>query len=389
MGDKMKYREFGPFGGAYVSEMLRKPIDELKAAYGKVKKDKKFLKEYKDLLVNYAGRPTAVTELPVISKKLGCRVFLKREDLLHGGAHKTNNVLGQALLAGRMKKRRIVAETGAGQHGVATAMVGAKLGFDVTVYMGAVDMERQQPNVQRMKLFGAEVIPVTAGLATLKEAVSEALRDWSASYEDSYYLLGSVSGPDPYPEIVRDFQKVIGKEARQQIIKRTGRLPDVAMACVGGGSNATGFFHAFLKDKKVKLFAVEAGGHSAKIGENSASLTYGRPGILHGAKTMLLQDAEGQVAHAHSIAAGLDYPGVGPELANYVREGRIGVMTANDEEAVAACKELCRLEGILPALESAHALAALIKHKNKFKGKICFINLSGRGDKDLKTLGEH
>jgi len=384
----MKYRTFGPYGGAYVSELLRLPIDELKLAYQKVKGDKKFQKEYKDLLENYAGRPTAVTELPTLGKKLGCRIFLKREDLLHGGAHKTNNALGQALLAKRMKKRRIVAETGAGQHGVATAMVGAKLGFDVTVYMGAVDMERQQPNVQRMKLFGAEVIPVTAGLATLKEAVSEALRDWSSTYEDSYYLLGSVSGPDPYPEIVRDFQKVIGKEARRQIVKQAGRLPDVGLACVGGGSNATGFFYGFLKDKKVKLYAVEAGGHSAQLGQNSASLRYGKPGILHGAKTMLLQDAEGQVAHAHSIAAGLDYPGVGPELAYYVDEGRIGVMTAKDDEALAACKELCRLEGILPALESSHALAALVKHKKQFRGKICFINLSGRGDKDLKTLGE-
>ncbi len=345
-----------------------------------------FNNELEQLFTQYGGRPTPLTFCPRISRELGPRIYLKREDLVHGGAHKFNNVIGQALLARRMGKPRLIAETGAGQHGVATAMAGAALDLDVTVYMGRVDIQRQQLNVFRMRLMGAEVVPVDAGAATLKDAVNEALRAWVANVEDTHYCLGSVVGPDPYPRMVRDFQKVIGEELRAQALEREERVPDVAIACVGGGSNAMGTFYPLRADD-TRLIGVEAGGHGTDTAEHAASLTAGDPGVLHGALSYLLQDEDGQVQEPHSVSAGLDYPGVGPEHAHYKDQGRAEYVTATDDEALAATRWLCRAEGILPALEPAHALAHLREVGPTLdEDEIVVVTLSGRGDKDVHTL---
>jgi tryptophan synthase beta chain len=376
---------FGPFGGRYVPEILMPALRELEAAYEGVKSDLRFQRELRRYFSDYGGRPTPL----YFAKRLtewagGARIYLKREDLVHGGAHKFNNALGQALLAKAMGKERLIAETGAGQHGVATAMAGAVLGLKTEVYMGAVDMERQEMNVFRMKLLGATVHPVKTGTATLKDAINEALRDWATNVRSTYYLIGSVVGPHPYPMIVRDFQRVIGDELKGQILRRERRLPDVIIACVGGGSNAIGTFHPFVDDEDVKLLGVEAGG-SAK--GHAASIARGRVGVLHGAKTLILQDEWGQVLDAHSIAAGLDYPAVGPEHALYRHVERAEYMTVTDEQALDAFHKLSKLEGILPALESAHAVyAAVGQAKQLGKDGLIAVTLSGRGDKDLETV---
>lgn len=375
---------FGRFGGRFVPETLMAALDELEAAWGRALADPSFGAELAELLADYAGRPTPLYLARNFSAAAGGRVYLKREDLLHGGAHKTNNVLGQMLLARRMGKTRVVAETGAGQHGVAVAMAGALFRLPVEVYMGVEDMARQRVNVERMHLCGATVRPVETapGRGTLKDAVSEALRDWTTNVRTTYYLLGSVAGPYPYPAVVRDFQKVIGREARAQILATEGRLPDAVVACVGGGSNAIGIFDAFLGDAGVRLVGVEAGGDGVRHG---ASLGGGREGIFQGARTMVLQDADGQIEEAHSVSAGLDYPGVGPQHAQLHRTGRADYVTATDAEAVAAFRLLARAEGIIPALESAHALAHVLK-MNLGSGDVVVLNLSGRGDKDLATV---
>lgn len=375
---------FGRFGGRFVPETLMAALDELEAAWGHALADPSFKAELARLLADYAGRPTPLYLARNFSAAAGGKVYLKREDLLHGGAHKTNNVLGQMLLARRMGKTRVVAETGAGQHGVAVAMAGALFRLSVEVYMGVEDMARQRVNVERMRLCGATVQPVETapGCGTLKDAVSEALRDWTTNVRTTYYLLGSVAGPYPYPAVVRDFQKVIGREAREQILAVEGRLPDAVVACVGGGSNAIGIFDAFLGDAGVRLVGVEAGGDGVRHG---ASLGGGREGIFQGARTMVLQDADGQIEEAHSVSAGLDYPGVGPQHAHLHRTGRADYVTATDAEAVAAFRLLARVEGIIPALESAHALAHVLK-MNLGSGDLVVLNLSGRGDKDLATV---
>jgi len=388
---------YGRFGGQYIPEILMPAVQELEQAYLNACGDDGFQAELADLLRTYVGRPTPLTFAARLTAELGgARIFLKREDLAHTGAHKINNALGQALLAKRMGKRRLVAETGAGQHGVAAATVAALLGLECVVYMGSLDVARQQPNVQRMKLLGAEVHPVESGSRTLKDAVNEAIRDWVSHVQDTYYLLGSALGPHPYPLMVRDFQSVIGREARQQILEQAGRLPDVAVACVGGGSNAIGLFSAFLDDPEVALVGVEAGGrgiasrqHAARFGDP----VIGRPGVLHGTLTYLLQDADGQVLPTHSISAGLDYPAVGPEHAFLFESGRVRYTHATDEEALLAFQRLARSEGILPALESSHALAEAIRLAPQLpEESILLVNLSGRGDKDLDTalraLGE-
>jgi tryptophan synthase beta chain len=378
---------FGRFGGCFVPEVLAPPLRELEGAFEAVKKDTGFHDRLNRLLRDYAGRPTPLYPADRLSREAGARVYLKREDLLHGGAHKTNNALGQALLAQRMGKKRLIAETGAGQHGCAVAMAGAMLGFEVEIYMGARDMERQRPNVERMRFCGARVIPVSAGQATLKEAINSALRDWTERFRDTHYLLGSVTGPAPYPRLVRFFQEVIGREARDQIVEQTGRLPDRVYACVGGGSNAIGIFSAFIQDKAVQLVGVEAGGTGEGPGEHSATLTRGAPGILHGSLSYLLQDEEGEVLPAHSIAPGLDYPGVGPEHSELKESGRARYRTVSDREALAAFRMLARLEGILPALESSHALAAVLAEREEMRPEeVVVVNLSGRGDKDLETV---
>jgi tryptophan synthase beta chain len=377
---------FGAFGGQFVSEALMGALSELEEAFGRFGGDPAFLATLESFLAEYAGRPTPLTFCRNMSEDLGCRIYLKREDLLHGGAHKLNNTLGQALLARSMGKRRLIAETGAGQHGVATAIAGAALGIPVEVYMGEVDVERQHLNVFRMELLGAKVVPVTSGTRTLKDAVNEALRDWAASVGETHYLLGSVVGPHPFPLMVRTFQSVIGRETRSQILAKEGRVPDAVIACVGGGSNAIGIFHPFLPDR-VRLIGVEAGGEGLDTGRHGASLCAGSPGILHGALSYLLQDSDGQVLSTHSVAAGLDYPGVGPEHAMLHDSGRIEYTTVTDREALEAFGLLSRREGIIPALESAHAIAHLAKTRGEFgRDDIVIVNLSGRGDKDLAEV---
>lgn len=378
---------FGRFGGTYVPEILMPALEQLEAAFLDSKDDPEFQRELGDLLVHYAGRPTPLYRCRNLPANGEAEIYLKREDLLHGGAHKTNQALGQGLLARKMGKRRLIAETGAGQHGVATALTGAVLGMTTRVYMGAVDMERQKQNVFRMRLMGAEVVPVTTGTQTLKDAINEALRDWSASYEDTHYLLGTVAGPHPFPTMVRDFQRIIGDEARDQILLATGALPDVVIASVGGGSNAMGIFTAFLDDPDVKLLGVEAAGEGLETGRHCATLNTGRPGVLHGAYSITLQDDEGQIGESHSISAGLDYPGVGPEHAWLQESGRATYTTCTDAEALVAFGALARAEGIIPALESAHALAVALAEASRADGpRSILVSLSGRGDKDLETV---
>ena len=376
---------FGRFGGAYVPEILVPAITELEDAFLAARGDPGFQAELDQLLTTYAGRPTPLTRC----RNLGAgkaRIYLKREDLLHGGAHKTNQVLAQGLLAKRMGKRRLIAETGAGQHGVATAMVGALLGFETRIYMGADDVERQQLNVFRMELMGAEVVPVTGGGRTLKDAVNEALRDWTASFADTHYLLGTVAGPHPFPLMVREFQRVIGKEAREQILEMEGRLPDAVIACVGGGSNAIGIFSDFIEDRDVALIGVEAAGKGLDGSEHGATILKGRPGILHGAETLLLQDADGQVDDTWSVSAGLDYPAVGPEHAHLKDIGRADYVGVTDQEALDAFATLARNEGIIPAFESAHAVAYALKLADeRGDNPILLVNVSGRGDKDMTS----
>ncbi len=379
--------KFGKFGGQYVPETLVPAVRELEEAYFRFKADGTFKREFGALLKNYAGRPTPLYHAANLTKRGGgAKIYLKREDLLHGGAHKINNTLGQGLLARRMGKRRIIAETGAGQHGVATAMACAALGLKSEVYMGTEDIERQKLNVFRMKLLGAEVHAVDSGSRTLKDAINEALRDWVTNLEETYYLIGSVVGPHPYPLMVRDFQSVIGTEIRGQSLKAEGRLPDALVACVGGGSNSMGTFCPFVKSKGVRLYGVEAGGKGEKA--NAATLSFGRAGIVHGMMTYVLQDGDGQIGETHSVAAGLDYPGVGPEHSYLKDTGRATYVTASDDEAVAAFNVLCRDEGIIPALESAHAVAYALKLAPKMKkDENVVVTLSGRGDKDVQTMG--
>lgn len=379
---------FGPYGGQYVAETLMGPLNELAAAYEEAKKDPSFMAEYHAILKEYVGRESPITVAKRLSEHLGgATIVLKREDLNHTGAHKVNNTIGQALLAKRMGKKRLIAETGAGMHGVATATVAALLGLPCDVYMGAIDVERQKPNVERMKMLGAKVIAVSEGSATLKDAMNEALRDWVTNCDDTFYVIGTVAGPYPYPDMVRDFQRVIGDEARRQCLERFGRLPDEAIACVGGGSNAMGLFAGFVEDKDVKLVGVEAGGKGIETGEHAASINGGRLGVLHGAKTMLLQTDVGNVIDTYSVSAGLDYPGVGPEHCYLHDIGRAEYSVINDDEAIAAFDALCRFEGIIPALESSHALAEAIKRAPKMgKDKILLVNLSGRGDKDMENI---
>ncbi len=380
---------FGPYGGRYAPETLMAPLVELAAAYDRARRDRRFGARLDELLATWAGRPTPLTHAARLSAELsGAQIFLKREDLLHTGAHKLNNALGQALLAAEMGKRRLIAETGAGQHGVATAAAAARLGLDCVIYMGEEDMRRQSLNVDRMRLFGAEVVPVGAGSRTLKDAINEAMRDWVTNVRTTHYVLGSVLGPDPFPRMVRDFQRVIGDEARRQLKRATGdELPDLVVACVGGGSNALGIFTAFLGDPEVRLVGVEAGGRGEAPGEHAARFGFGRLGVLHGTHTLLLQDDAGQVLPTHSVSAGLDYPAVGPEHVELARLGRAEYTRASDAEAVAALRLLCRTEGILPALETAHALAEVVKRAPRLgRRRRILVNLSGRGDKDLDSV---
>jgi tryptophan synthase beta chain len=383
---------FGPYGGRYVPETLIAALDELAALYDAARTDPTFWSELDRLLAEFVGRPSPLTEAPRLSAEVGARVVLKREDLNHTGAHKINNTIGQALLALRMGKRRIIAETGAGQHGVATATVCARFGLECVVYMGAEDVDRQRLNVYRMQLLGATVVPVESGTRTLKDATNEALRDWVTNVPTTHYIIGSVVGPDPFPRMVRDFQSVIGREAREQVLARYGKLPYSVVACVGGGSNAMGIFSGFLDDPTVRLVGVEAAGAGLGSGQHSASLSAGTPGVLHGSLSYLLQDQDGQVLPAHSISAGLDYPGVGPEH-SYLRDsGRVSYETATDSEALDAFQSLCRLEGIIPALETAHALAWVRRAAGTFPSDATvLVCLSGRGDKDVAhvaaTLG--
>jgi tryptophan synthase, beta subunit len=379
---------FGIFGGRFVAETLMPLILDVEQAYQAAKADPAFDEEFRSLLRNYVGRPNPLYFAPRLTEAWGgAKVFLKREDLNHTGAHKVNNCIGQILLARRMGKKRIIAETGAGQHGVATATVCALFGLECVIYMGATDIERQAPNVYRMKLLGAEVRPVTSGAATLKDAMNDALRDWVTNVADTYYLIGTVAGPHPYPAMVRDFQSVIGDEVRAQILEQEGRLPDSLVACIGGGSNAMGLFHPFLDEAAVRIIGVEAAGHGIETGRHAASLTGGRPGVLHGNRTYLLQDGDGQIAEAHSISAGLDYPGIGPEHSWLHDVGRVEYVSVTDSEALAAFQQCTRLEGIIPALESSHALA----HAGRIAGTLpkdhlMVVNLSGRGDKDVDTV---
>src|SRR4051812_31392238 len=382
---------FGLYGGRYVPETLMAALEELEREYDKARRDKKFRAEFERLLKEYAGRPTALFHAARLTKELGgAKIYLKREDLLHTGAHKINNCLGQALLAIRMGKKRIIAETGAGQHGVATATVCALFGLQCVVYMGTEDMRRQELNVFRMRLLGAEVRGVESGSRTLKDAINEAMRDWVTNVRTTYYLLGSALGAHPYPTMVRDFHRVIGIEARKQILKAEGKLPNAIIACVGGGSNAIGIFHEFLRDKKVKLIGVEAGGRSLDLGDHAARFSGGAPGVLQGTYSYLLQDEAGQVATTHSISAGLDYPSIGPEHAALHDSGRAEYTNASDKETLDALALLSKTEGIIPALESAHALAEAIKRAPKMKkSDIVIVNISGRGDKDMGILQEN
>ncbi|TZG26310.1 tryptophan synthase subunit beta [Sphingomonas montanisoli] len=382
--------QFGQFGGRYVSETLMPLILDLEGEYRAAKADPAFKAEFDDLLANYVGRPSPLYYAERLTEHLGgAKIYLKREELNHTGAHKINNCIGQILLARRMGKTRIIAETGAGQHGVATATVAARFGLPCTIFMGAVDVARQQPNVFRMKLLGAEVRPVISGAQTLKDAMNEALRDWVANVHDTFYIIGTAAGPHPYPELVRDFQSVIGNETRQQILAVEGRLPDMLIAPVGGGSNAIGLFHPFLDDADVAMVGTEAAGDGVDTGRHAASLTGGTPGVLHGNRTYLLQDEDGQITEPHSISAGLDYPGIGPEHSWLHEIGRVKYVPVTDNEAVDSFQRLTKLEGIIPALESAHAVAACEKIAPTMgKDKIIVVNLSGRGDKDIPTIAD-
>ncbi len=388
---------FGPYGGRYVPETLMAPLEELEGAYAEACADKSFRSELESLLRDFAGRPTPLQFAEGLTRNLGGpRVYLKREDLLHTGAHKINNCLGQGLLAVRMGKKRVIAETGAGQHGVATATVAARLGLECVVYMGTEDMERQRLNVFRMRLLGAEVVAVNAGSRTLKDAINEAMRDWVTNVRTTHYLLGSVLGAHPYPQMVRDFQSVIGREARAQILKAEGRVPDFLFACVGGGSNSIGLFHEFLGDAQVKMVGVEAGGRGGVLGEHAARLAGAagfagaRPGVLQGTYTYVLQTPDGQISTTHSVSAGLDYPAIGPEHAWLADQGRAEYTAVRDEAALDAARTLARIEGIIPALEAAHALAGLIERAPKMRREqVVILNISGRGDKDMEILSRH
>jgi tryptophan synthase beta chain len=379
---------FGPYGGLFVSETLMQPLQELREAYDRYLQDQEFLQELDEDLANYVGRPSPIYHARRWSEQLGgAQIYLKREDLNHTGAHKVNNTIGQALLARRMGKTRIIAETGAGQHGVASATVAARLGLECVVYMGEVDMARQEANVYRMRLLGAEVRGVSSGSKTLKDALNEAMRDWVTNVDNTFYIIGTVAGPHPYPAMVRDFQAVIGREARQQMQRQSGRLPDALVACVGGGSNAIGLFYPFLDDQEVKMYGVEAAGDGLETGHHAAPLCAGKPGVLHGNRTYLMEDGDGQIIETHSISAGLDYPGVGPEHAWLKDSGRANYVAVTDDEALAAFHDLTRTEGIIPALESSHALAYAKKLATQMaKDQTILINLSGRGDKDMHTV---
>jgi len=388
---------FGQFGGRYVAETLMPLILDLEREYNAAKADPEFTRQFDDLLEHYVGRPSPLYYAERLTDHFraqapegkGPKIYFKREELNHTGAHKINNCIGQILLAIRMGKTRIIAETGAGQHGVATATVAARFGLPCVIFMGAKDVERQKPNVFRMKLLGAEVVPVISGAQTLKDAMNEALRDWVANVHDTFYIIGTAAGPHPYPELVRDFQSVIGKETREQILKAEGRLPDMLVAAVGGGSNAIGLFHPFLDDPDVAMVGIEAAGHGIESGQHAASLTGGAPGILHGNKTYLLQDEDGQITEAHSISAGLDYPGIGPEHSWLHESGRVEYVPITDNQALEAFQLCCAEEGIIPALESSHALAALPELTKKLDAdKIVVVNVSGRGDKDIFTVAE-
>jgi tryptophan synthase beta chain len=381
---------FGPYGGVFVSETLIAALEDLKAAYVRYKDDPVFKAEYEYELKHYVGRPSPVYHAQRWSEHFGgAQVYLKREDLNHTGAHKINNVIGQALLARHLGKPRVIAETGAGQHGVATATIAARYGMECVVYMGSEDVKRQAQNVYRMKLLGATVVPVESGSKTLKDALNEAMRDWVTNVENTFYIIGTVAGPHPYPMMVRDFQSVIGREAREQMLEMTGRQPDAVLACVGGGSNAIGIFHAYIPDEAVRLIGVEAAGYGLETGKHAATLCAGKAGVLHGNRTYLLQDDNGQIIETHSISAGLDYPGVGPEHAWLKDSGRAEYVAVTDDEALEAFHKLCRLEGIIPALESSHALAYAAKIAPRMrKDQILLVNLSGRGDKDMHTVAE-
>ncbi|MBI1965818.1 MAG: tryptophan synthase subunit beta [Betaproteobacteria bacterium] len=381
---------FGQYGGVFVAETLIQALDELKQAYARYRKDPEFLAEFAHDLKHYVGRPSPVYHARRWSERFGgAQMYLKREDLNHTGAHKINNVIGQALLARRMGKPRVIAETGAGMHGVAAATIAARFGLECTVYMGSEDIKRQVQNVYRMKLLGATVVPVESGSRTLKDALNEAMRDWVTNVENTFYIIGTVAGPHPYPMMVRDFQSVIGREAKEQMQELIGRQPDAILACVGGGSNAMGIFYPYIQEEKVRLIGVEAAGHGLESGKHAATLCAGKPGVLHGNRTYLLQDDHGQIIETHSISAGLDYPGVGPEHAWLKDSGRAEYVAVTDEEAVQAFHDLCRLEGIIPALESAHALAYAARIAPRMaKDQTLLVNLSGRGDKDMHTVAE-
>ncbi len=381
---------FGPYGGLFVAETLMESIEELNQAYTQYIKDPDFLAELDADLHDYVGRPSPIYHAVRLSRDIGgAQIYLKREDLNHTGAHKINNTIGQALLAKRMGKTRIIAETGAGQHGVATATVAARLGLECVVYMGAEDIQRQSPNVYRMRLLGATVVPVTSGSQTLKDALNEALRDWVTNIDTTYYIIGTVAGPHPYPAMVRDFQTIIGRESRQQMLQKTGRLPDALVACVGGGSNAIGLFYPFIEDEAVSLYGVEAAGQGVETGKHSAPLCAGKPGVLHGNRTYLMADDDGEIIETHSISAGLDYPGVGPEHAWLKDIGRAEYVNIKDDEALAAFHQLTRVEGIIPALESSHAVAYATKLASQMDPEqTILVNLSGRGDKDIFTIAK-
>ena len=381
---------FGPYGGVFVAETLSHALDELREAYERCRRDPAFMAEFHYELKHYVGRPSPVYHCKRWSALLGgAQIYLKREDLNHTGAHKINNTIGQALLARHMGKKRVIAETGAGMHGVASATVAARFGMKCVVYMGSEDIKRQAQNVYRMKLLGAEVVPVESGSKTLKDALNEAMRDWVTNVEDTFYILGTVAGPHPYPMMVRDFQSVIGEECRLQMPEMIGRQPDAVIACVGGGSNAMGIFYPYIKDEKVRLIGVEAAGEGLATGRHAASLNAGTPGVLHGNRTYLLQDANGQITETHSVSAGLDYPGVGPEHAWLKDQGRAEYVAITDDEALKAFGDLCRLEGIIPALESAHAVAYAVKIAPTLpKQQALLVNLSGRGDKDMQTVAD-
>ena len=381
---------FGRFGGLFVAETLMGPLHELREAYQAYARDAEFMREFDEDLAHYVGRPSPVYYARRWSEMLGgAQIWLKREDLNHTGAHKINNTIGQALLARRMGKTRIIAETGAGQHGVATATVAARMGLECVVYMGAEDVQRQAANVYRMKLLGAEVVPVSSGSKTLKDALNEAMRDWVTNIDNTFYIIGTVAGPHPYPAMVRDFQAIIGREARRQMLEQAGRLPDALVACVGGGSNAIGLFHEFLNDREIEIFGVEGGGDGVETGRHAAPLTAGIPGVLHGNRTFLITDRDGQITETHCISAGLDYPGVGPEHAWLKETGRATYTTVTDQQALKAFHDLTRIEGIIPALESSHALSyAATLAAERSPDEIILVNLSGRGDKDIQTVAD-